>query len=542
MKKSDYYKSLIISLGILLYGSSAEALFPIPTVDFSAIAEGVKTNIELVKQSKVVVEATKLTGEIKSTVGSAKSALSDLENSEEVQELKKAQKEVENLREAAKTYEEYKEKIEQEKEKLEKNKEKLNNLKDKATNAYTTVKDTYDDAKEVYDEAKATYDEVKTTVDTYAPQVQNAINTVQSFTQETQNNTEPSTAATPQTITYDTASAPQTQPTSTSTNESQELQDAKAEIEQLKAALAALMTQNEADTETTEQADADNITDLEEAKAEIEKLKAELEKYQQAETETEAQTPPTTDSQNVKEEETTSQTEEKTNSAEETTTQTRGSFRKIPQINTNDIFDKTSWIEDKEIFTASRTYKEVLQFAKEETAENQGSDLSNTPTGKNTKTDEFIMSDELAQYCGINVNNASESEISDCVKKLIEYRSSSNATEAEKAEKLIKKVLYDTSTALAAESMSTKVKSGNYKDEVIAEKQKSESQAQTTVRDDINVLSSNVALLQELMSNINKIYASRLMADSLREATKYKLQDIGETPSTATTGTSTGEE
>ena len=542
MKKSDYYKSLIISLGILLYGSSAEALFPIPTVDFSAIAEGVKTNIELVKQSKVVVEATKLTGEIKSTVGSAKSALSDLENSEEVQELKKAQKEVENLREAAKTYEEYKEKIEQEKEKLEKNKEKLNNLKDKATNAYTTVKDTYDDAKEFYDEAKDAYDEVKTTVDTYAPQVQNAINTVQSFTQETQNNTEPSTAATPQTITYDTASAPQTQPTSTSTNESQELQDAKAEIEQLKAALAALMTQNEADMETTEQTDADNITDLEEAKAEIEKLKAELEKYQQAETETEAQTPPTTDSQNVKEEETTSQTEEKTNSAEETTTQTRGSFRKIPQINTNDIFDKTSWIEDKEIFTASRTYKEVLQFAKEETAENQGSDLSNTPTGKNTKTDEFIMSDELAQYCGINVNNASESEISDCVKKLIEYRSSSNATEAEKAEKLIKKVLYDTSTALAAESMSTKVKSGNYKDEVIAEKQKSESQAQTTVRDDINVLSSNVALLQELMSNINKIYASRLMADSLREATKYKLQDIGETPSTATTGTSTGEE
>ena len=48
MKKSDYYKSLIISLGILLYGSSAEAL--IPTVDFSAIAEGVKTNIELVKK------------------------------------------------------------------------------------------------------------------------------------------------------------------------------------------------------------------------------------------------------------------------------------------------------------------------------------------------------------------------------------------------------------------------------------------------------------------------------------------------------------
>ena len=542
MKKSDYYKSLIISLGILLYGSSAEALFPIPTVDFSAIAEGVKTNIELVKQSKVVVEATKLTGEIKSTVGSTKSALSDLENSEEVQELKKAQKEVENLREAAKTYEEYKEKIEQEKENLEKNKEKLNNLKDKVTNAYTTVKDTYDDAKEFYDEAKATYDEVKTTVDTYAPQVQNAINTVRSFTQEKQTNTEPSTVSTPQTITYDTASAPQTQPTSTPTNESQELQDAKAEIEQLKAALAALMTQNEADMETTEQTDADNITDLEEAKAEIEKLKAELEKYQQAETETEAQTPPTTDSQNVKEEETTSQTEEKTNSAEETTTQTRGSFRKIPQINTNDIFDKTSWIEDKEIFTASRTYKEVLQFAKEETEENQGSDLSNTPTGKNTKTDEFIMSDELAQYCGINVNNASESEISDCVKKLIEYRSSSNATEAEKAEKLIKKVLYDTSTALAAESMSTKVKSGNYKDEVIAEKQKSESQAQTTVRDDINVLSSNVALLQELMSNINKIYASRLMADSLREATKYKLQDIGETPSTATTGTSTGEE
>ena len=529
MKKSDYYRALIAGLGILMVSESAKA-YIIPTVDANAIAEGIKTNIELVKQSKVVVEATKLTGEIKSITGEAKAALSDLENSEIAEELRKAQKEAENLQEAAATYQEYKEKIEQEKEKLEENKEKLNNLKDKATQTYTAAKEKYEEAKEVYNEAKSLYDEAKTAADTYIPVVENVVNT-KSTQPQTQETTTTQTAPAPQTTTYNNTRS--TQNTQQTASEDDELKDAQAEIEQLRAALAELMSQTKDDTAIQE--NSATITDLEEAQAEIERLKAELAKYQEA-----ANEEPTSE----EEENTNTQIEEEPSAQEdeeETTPKATRSFRQIPEVNPNEVFDKTSWKENGEIFMAKFENREVLKFAKEETEANQEASLASTPTGKNAKTDEFIMSDELALYCGINVNNASESELMDCVKKLIEYRSSSNATEAEKAEKLIKKILYDTSTALAAESMSGKMKAGNYKEEVIEKKKTSEDAARTTVRDDISALSSNVALLQELLSNINKIYASRLMAESLQEATKYKLQDIGESPSSDTTETETGE-
>ena len=45
---------LLSAAGFCLYCTAAEAL--IPTVDAGAIAEGVKSNIELVKQSAVVAE------------------------------------------------------------------------------------------------------------------------------------------------------------------------------------------------------------------------------------------------------------------------------------------------------------------------------------------------------------------------------------------------------------------------------------------------------------------------------------------------------
>ena len=275
MKKSDYYRALIAGLGILMVSESAKAL--IPTVDANAIAEGIKTNIELVKQSKVVVEATKLTGEIKSITGEAKAALSDLENSEIAEELRKAQKEAENLQEAAATYQEYKEKIEQEKEKLEENKEKLNNLKDKATQTYTAAKEKYEEAKEVYNEAKSLYDEAKTAADTYIPVVENVVNT-KSTQPQTQETTTTQTAPAPQTTTYNNTRS--TQNTQQTASEDDELKDAQAEIEQLRAALAELMSQTKDDTAIQE--NSATITDLEEAQAEIERLKAELAKYQEA--------------------------------------------------------------------------------------------------------------------------------------------------------------------------------------------------------------------------------------------------------------------
>ena len=53
MKKSGYYMSILAGSIVFLKASTCHAF--IPTIDASAIAEGIKSNIELVKQSKVVV-------------------------------------------------------------------------------------------------------------------------------------------------------------------------------------------------------------------------------------------------------------------------------------------------------------------------------------------------------------------------------------------------------------------------------------------------------------------------------------------------------
>ena len=58
---------LLSAAGFCLYCTAAEAL--IPTVDAGAIAEGVKSNIELVKQSAVVAEATSIAGQMNSAIG-----------------------------------------------------------------------------------------------------------------------------------------------------------------------------------------------------------------------------------------------------------------------------------------------------------------------------------------------------------------------------------------------------------------------------------------------------------------------------------------
>ena len=97
MNRNSFIR-IMAGISILLASSSAIAL--IPTVDFSAIGEGVKSNIELVKQSSIVAEATSLTGEINSTIGSAKSSISQLGIEDAQKEVQKLKKQKEILEEA----------------------------------------------------------------------------------------------------------------------------------------------------------------------------------------------------------------------------------------------------------------------------------------------------------------------------------------------------------------------------------------------------------------------------------------------------------
>ena len=118
MRKTGYIISLIagICLGFCAKNSHA---YMLPTIDVGAIAEGIKSNIELVKQSSIVVQATQFTGKISATLGDVKSSLTELAQSEAARMAELAKKQAENLQKAKEEYEKYKKRIEEEKAELE---------------------------------------------------------------------------------------------------------------------------------------------------------------------------------------------------------------------------------------------------------------------------------------------------------------------------------------------------------------------------------------------------------------------------------------
>ena len=556
MKKSKKYLSLMLSCAFFIEASPSHAFAPIPTIDASAIAEGIMTNIELVKQSKIVTEATKEAGEIKSAIGTAKSSLSDLENSEAAEAIEKAKKEKENFEKAKEAYEEYKEKYESAKQAAEENKERLQKHKEELEKGISEAQSAYSQAQETYTAATEMLDSLENNTDS--------------------KNTENKTGNSAGTNQYNYGGESNYQPTETSRNESkteeitqnsvptqieintpqstnssqnlanektseeeQELQAALSEIEMLKAQLAELMGQNNTQEYVSPE-------DLNAAKEEIAKLKAELKKYKEQEeglsTNSDGEFEETSSNDGLPTEEAPDNPTEETSDLPETITEpnkenTSRGFRKIQTIDKNEVFDRRSELNSKkEIFTASYSRTETLKFAKEETTD-ETTPLTDAPTGKNAATDEYIISDELAQYCNLNINKASESEIRDCLEKLIAYQSETNMTTAEKGKNFVYSVLYDAAIALTAEAAYYKNVASNYKTDVLGPKKTDENKSQTDTRDDIKVLSSNVKLLQALMANVNKIYASRLLYEGLNEATQYQLKDVNSSTADTSSGT-----
>ena len=309
MKKSGYYMSILAGSIVFLKASTCHA-FILPTIDASAIAEGIKSNIELVKQSKVVVEATKLTGQISSTLGEIKASISELA----LDELKKAkefvEKQKENYEKAKEDYEEYKKEVEAAKAELEKGKKMLedakkeaegaiadaqdkvggvvrdvsnayNDAKDKyndakgkvdgfiedATDAYNDAKGYYDDVKGYYDEAKGYYEEGKDKLNDTLDKAENIYNKIDSTINKG------SSSGSTTTPSYTPSYGSSTIPTDLATAQS-EIEALRAEIERLKVA--------QPQTGYTDDEPKDNIApqNLEEALDEIARLREELAKYQ----------------------------------------------------------------------------------------------------------------------------------------------------------------------------------------------------------------------------------------------------------------------
>ena len=152
------HQKLITLFGLsLLMSLSSPAQAQWPTLDLTAIKEGISSKIELVKQSKIVTEATKLGGKMNSAIGDAKSSVTKFAGDN----LEKAKKKAEKLQKEKERLEEKKKKLEEKKEKLEKQKKKI----EKAKKAMEKAKKLKEDAEKKIQEGKDMVNDVKSQVD-----------------------------------------------------------------------------------------------------------------------------------------------------------------------------------------------------------------------------------------------------------------------------------------------------------------------------------------------------------------------------------------
>ncbi len=495
MIKLKQFFLLGISSSLLLLSTKISQAFVIPTVDATAIAEGVKSNIELVKQSAVVAEATSITGEINSAIGSAKSTISSLGLEDAQKAAEKIQKEKENLEKAKAEYDKYKAEYDAQKQKLEEGKAAYEKHK-------AEIEQGISDAQEIKSD-------ISSTINSVQQQAQQATDKVSSSSRQAFGSGNTTTSATTPTVSQtQSVTTPQSTQTSTgNTAAAEALSAAQAEILELRQQLAQAQAQAQTSGQTAPVTTITNDTtpqELEAAKEEIERLKAELAKYE----EQSASTP------------TSAPTEQPSSSG----------FRKRPNINTNTQYERQSYLDNEEYAVASISRAEELFFAQatvsaSDSGDNSLIDLQNVPTGTNAATDEFIVSDDLARYCGFNVNNVDASILKACLEDLIAHRSAANAQTAAEGNTKYTDIMRDSVSSLASEAIVAKNLAANYQDEVLA-KLTDDLGSASTVRDDIAALSQTNNQIQVLLNNILKIYASQLYLDSMDKIARYNSRMI----------------
>ncbi len=631
MKKSGYYMSILAGSIVFLKASTCQAF--LPTIDASAIAEGIKSNIELVKQSKVVVDATKLTGQISSTLGEIKASISELA----LDELKKAkefvEKQKENYEKAKEDYEEYKKEVEAAKAELEEGKKMLedakkeaegaiadakdkvggvvsdvtnayNDAKEKyedakgkvdgfiedATDAYNDAKGYYEDAKDAYNDVKGYYDEAKGYYEEGKGKLNDALDKAENIYDKVDSTiNKGSSSSSTTTPSYTPSYSSSTTPTDLASAQT-EIEALRAEIERLKAA--------QSQTGYTDDEPEDNIEpqNLEEALDEIARLREELLKYQGGDSSTateEDKMLPTIDENQqslqpingtsetgigtripfsqpttlqpigsistVVEEESeqsnqgitlqpineapavsinprTTTTEElsqpqKLEIPEEntinsltpsTTLPSVKGFRQRPVINNTTLYDINASAEElvAEKYAYSVEVSERLNFAQLDAA------TGDAPTGDNDVTGEFIISQEMAQHCKVNINIATIDQLEDCIKEIITYRSNPDMKVAEKGDALVDKIFYENAVGTVAAAMYAHNKASHYKEEVLIPMKADSAEGQSDVRDDISVLTSAQEQIQNLLIDLTKAYAAQVYQQSIKDALQTRLKDI----------------
>lgn len=168
MRKNNLLRLLTVSCFLSLALQPHQAAAQWPTFDISSIKEGIMTNIELVKQSKVITDAMATAGKINSAIGDAKASASKFvgDNLEKAQEkMKKLQEEKERIEKRKEEYEKIKKEIDEKKAKVEEYQRKVQEARAQAESYVDEAKGYVNDAKEMKDAASGLIDEAQSEIE-----------------------------------------------------------------------------------------------------------------------------------------------------------------------------------------------------------------------------------------------------------------------------------------------------------------------------------------------------------------------------------------
>lgn len=559
----------LTGIGMLIsFPHNASAQFP--TFDVSAVKETISTNIEMVKQSKVVTDAMATAGKINAGIGDAKASASKFagDNLAKAQEkMKKLQEEKERIEEKKKKYDDMKKKLDEKKQQIEEAKARVEKAKAMAADAKNKIDDAKEIAADAKELAKSKVDNAKSQagLDETAP-VENAGEPTVSSSR-TAFGSDAVEEASPYEVTppnsdakvYDEVQVPE------GLDEAMPVEDAEPDV--LEAEERSLNEEQEAlDREKAELEVDAMFAKTPEEKAAIEAKKAALaekeadlkaRKDENAAKQTEADKPKAADEENKDAAAKTENNDEDkepqpfhrakildgdTSTKMEVPESHRAKILdtyQAPESHRPKILDqagktgassggfrkratpaKTSALNNGRQF-ASRRFSETLVFAQLGTED--------MPDG--TVDGVFILSDRLAIECDVNVKSLEDEKVmDDCIKKLVAMKSSKDNAIAQEANAIYKTIMQETVNALIAESMANKNVAANYETKVLEKMEKSIANTKNT-RDDTGGLSLTNKELQYLLNRILTIYSAQLSLDSLTKVGGFDAsyyEDSGE--------------
>ncbi len=575
------FSKLMTLAGIgFLFSIPTEASAQFPTFDIAAIKEGITSNLELVKQSKIVTEATATAGKINAGIGNAKASMSKFagDNLAKAQEkMEKIQKEKERLEKKKEKYEKYKEQLEEKKKQLEEAKARVeqakqtvNDAKDKVNDVREKVNDVKDMAADVKELAGDIKSEAQSKVGAAKKSAGIASDNRTSVPVPTSDNKiyeEPEISAEPAVAEEAAVEASGEEAEEAATSE----EGTEPSAEELKAEESALIKEKAA-----LEVDA-MLAKTPEEKAAIEAKKAVLDEKIQAfdarkeaakaagtsagepekasagkgrrpfgtdalknkKDDSEAQKPKSAEKESSAEKENETQSHRAKILDGETSTKMEipeahrpkildgetSTKMEIPESHRPKILDeaeksgaaKSSGGFRKRARSADLNMLSKQRFARSFEERLAFGQLNDEEIPDGMQDGVFILSDRMATECGINVKDLEDPQvIDDCIKKLVALKTNKVASTAAEGQAVYNAIMQETVNALIAESMNQKNVAATYEENVLKKLEEDIANAKNS-RDDTSGLTMTNKEHQFLLNRILTVYAASVSLNALQQ-------------------------